>query len=211
MQASASSPNWSPARSARYPIAEHQHRERADVACRPPSRILPYDSVRAPIAGIVATMPSVVGETVASPAVTIVGDGEWPGDAERDRCGESSAWRQGDAYLRRAPESFACGNGGRDRSGGNGEPGRRELQRPDRISPSRRTRFEQSGEAGHERDGEYRDAGGPECHRGAERGGAYVGRARAMSSSLRRRFLRPILRRARTAASCFRAEQRWFR
>jgi multidrug efflux pump subunit AcrA (membrane-fusion protein) len=50
--------------------------ENSQMSLQTAEQNLGYDSVRAPIAGIVATVPSVVGETVASPAATIVSDGE---------------------------------------------------------------------------------------------------------------------------------------
>lgn len=48
--------------------------ENAQISLQNAQQNLADDSVRAPIAGIVATVPSVVGETVASPAATIVSD-----------------------------------------------------------------------------------------------------------------------------------------
>lgn len=50
--------------------------ENAQLSLQTAQENLAYDSIRAPISGIVATMPSVVGEAVASPAATIVSDGQ---------------------------------------------------------------------------------------------------------------------------------------
>jgi HlyD family secretion protein len=48
--------------------------ENAQIGLQTAQENLADDSIRAPIAGVVATMPSVVGETVASPAATIASD-----------------------------------------------------------------------------------------------------------------------------------------
>jgi multidrug efflux pump subunit AcrA (membrane-fusion protein) len=50
--------------------------ENAQLSLQTAQQNLAYDTVRAPIAGTVASIPSVVGETVASPAASIVSDGD---------------------------------------------------------------------------------------------------------------------------------------
>lgn len=50
--------------------------ENAQMALQTARQNLAYDSITAPISGVVATVPAVIGETVPSPAVTIVSDGQ---------------------------------------------------------------------------------------------------------------------------------------
>jgi multidrug efflux pump subunit AcrA (membrane-fusion protein) len=50
--------------------------ENAQISLQNAQQNLAYTSVRAPISGVIATVPSVMGETVGSPAATIVSDGQ---------------------------------------------------------------------------------------------------------------------------------------
>jgi multidrug efflux pump subunit AcrA (membrane-fusion protein) len=50
--------------------------ENAQLSLQTAQQNLAYDSIRAPIAGVVASVPAIIGETVPSPAVTIVSDGQ---------------------------------------------------------------------------------------------------------------------------------------
>jgi HlyD family secretion protein len=50
--------------------------ENAQTSLQNAQQNLAYDSIRAPIAGVVASVPAIIGETVPSPAVTIVSDGQ---------------------------------------------------------------------------------------------------------------------------------------
>jgi HlyD family secretion protein len=50
--------------------------ENAQMSLQTAQQNLAYDSIRAPISGVVASVPAIIGETVPSPAVTIVSDGQ---------------------------------------------------------------------------------------------------------------------------------------
>jgi multidrug efflux pump subunit AcrA (membrane-fusion protein) len=57
-------------------LSQNINIQNAQLSLQTAQQNLADDSIRAPIAGIVATMPSIAGETVASPAATIASDHE---------------------------------------------------------------------------------------------------------------------------------------
>ena len=137
---------------------------------------LAYTSVTAPISGVVSAITATVGATPGSNAVTIVGDGEVAQvtlneiDAAKVALGDKAT-----LTFDALPNLSLAGTVVEIDPVGTVSQGVVSYNVQVGFFPAGGYVEQHAGQAGHERDGEYRHAGGSECDRGAERGSGDIG------------------------------------